>query len=272
MTPAVESTPGSRSREVLLGARAMSKSYGGLRAVSEASLDLYPGEVVALVGDNGAGKSTFVKMLSGVIAPDAGTLSVNGNEVRFGSPAHARKAGIETLHQNLALVDVFNVPENIFLGRELTRRHLGIVPVLDKTAMRSRTVELLQRIGANLPEIDRPVRAMSGGQRQAVAIARLLLNDVRLLIMDEPMAALGVDEGRKVLELISELRTRGLAVLIISHNLEHVFSVADRICVMKNGRIVGVVKTAESSHDRIVHMIVSGAQAQQAGVQGIATP
>jgi ABC-type sugar transport system ATPase subunit len=261
MTAAAATDQASRVREVLLSARALGKSYGGLRAVNEASLDLYPGEAVALVGDNGAGKSTFVKMLSGVIAPDAGSLAVNGGEVRFGSPAQARKAGIETLHQSLALVDVFNVPENIFLGRELTRRRLGVVPVLDKAAMRSRTVELLQRIGANLPDIDRPVRAMSGGQRQAVAIARLLLNEVRLLIMDEPMAALGVDEGRKVLELIAELRSRGLAVLIISHNLEHVFSVADRICVMKNGRIVGVVDTAHTSHDEIVRMIVSGAPA-----------
>jgi len=250
--------PAARPRELLLSARALSKSYGGLRAVNAASLDLFAGEVVALVGDNGAGKSTFVKMLSGVIMPDAGTLALHGIDVRFTSPTQAREAGIETLHQNLALVDVFNVPENIFLGRELSTRRLGVVPVLDKAAMRKRTMDLLQRIGANLPSIDRPVRAMSGGQRQAVAIARLLLNEVHLLIMDEPMAALGVDEGRKVLDLIVELRARGLTVLIISHNLEHVFSVADRICVMKNGTVVGVVGTTEASHDQIVRMIVSG--------------
>lgn len=250
--------PAPAEREVLLSARALSKSYGGLRAVNAVSIDLLAGEVVALVGDNGAGKSTFVKMLSGVIAPDAGTLALHGQIMRFHSPAQARKAGIETLHQSLALVDVFDVPENIFLGRELTTRRFGIVPVLDKSAMRSRTRDLLQRIGANLPAIDRPVRSMSGGQRQAVAIARLLLNEVHLLIMDEPMAALGVDEGRKVLELIVELRARGLTVLIISHNLEHVFSIADRICVMKNGNIVGVIATAGANHDQIVRMIVSG--------------
>jgi ABC-type sugar transport system ATPase subunit len=250
--------PVAERREVLLSARELCKSYGGLRAVNRASLDLHPGEVVALVGDNGAGKSTFVKMLSGVVAPDSGTLSLKGREVRFASPAQAREAGIETLHQSLALVDVFNVPENIFLGRELISRRLGIVPMLDKATMRKRTIDLLQRIGANLPSIDRPVRAMSGGQRQAVAIARLLLNEVHLLIMDEPMAALGVDEGRKVLDLIVELRTRGFSVLIISHNLEHVFSIADRICVMKNGNVVGVVTTAEASHDAVVRMIVSG--------------
>ena len=261
MNRLADPAPVAAPREILLSAHVLCKNYGGLRAVSEASLDLFPGEVVALVGDNGAGKSTFVKMLSGVITPDMGTLALHGRDVRFSTPAQARKAGIETLHQSLALVDVFNVPENIFLGRELTRRRFGVVPVLDKDTMRRRTIDLLQRIGANLPSIDRPVRSMSGGQRQAVAIARLLLNEVHLLIMDEPMAALGVDEGRKVLDLIAELRTRGLTVLIISHNLEHVFSVADRICVMKNGKIVGVVETAGASHDQIVHMIVSGAAA-----------
>lgn len=258
MKPNSALKPDASAREVLLGARALTKNYGGLRAVNAASLDLFAGEVVALVGDNGAGKSTFVKMLSGVILPDAGTLALHGRDVRFTSPTQARNAGIETLHQSLALVDVFNVPENIFLGRELSTRRLGVLPVLDKAAMRARTLDLLQRIGANLPSIDRPVRSMSGGQRQAVAIARLLLNEVHLLIMDEPMAALGVDEGRKVLDLIVELRARGLTVLIISHNLEHVFSVADRICVMKNGSVVGVVDTAGASHDQIVRMIVSG--------------
>jgi ABC-type sugar transport system ATPase subunit len=253
--------PHSATPEVLLGARGLSKRYGGLRAVNEASLDLHAGEIVALVGDNGAGKSTFIKMLSGVVVPDAGRIQLHGREVRFATPAQARAAGIETLHQNLGLVDVFDVAENIFLGRELVRRRLGLIPVLDKVAMRKRTQELLHRIGAKLPSIDRPVRAMSGGQRQAVAIARLLLNEVHLLIMDEPMAALGVDEGRKVLDLIVELRARGLAVLIISHNLEHVFSVADRICVMKNGSVVGVVRTADADHDRVVRMIVSGSVA-----------
>jgi ABC-type sugar transport system ATPase subunit len=260
-TTAAPAPAAGTTGSVLLCVRELAKSYGGLRAVNGASLDLYPGEVVALVGDNGAGKSTFVKMLSGVIHPDEGTLSMRGVPMRFSSPGDARAAGIETLHQSLALVDVFDVPENIFLGRELTTRRFG-VRMLDKAAMRSRTLELLERTGAKLPSIDRPVRAMSGGQRQAVAIARLLLNEVHLLIMDEPMAALGVDEGRKVLELIVGLRARGLSVLIISHNLEHVFSIADRICVMKNGNVVGVVRTAQSTHDQVVRMIVSGSPAQ----------
>lgn len=242
----------------LLSVRGLSKSYGGLHAVKSVSLDIRKGEVLALVGDNGAGKSSFIKMLSGVLPPDSGTLQLNSQEIRLSSPAEARRNGIETLHQHLGLVDVFNVQENIFLGREIQTRYLGIFPRLDQQTMRKKTLELLDRIGLKLPAVDAPVRSMSGGQRQSVAIARLLLNDVQLLIMDEPMAALGVDEGRKVLELITSLRAKGLSVLIISHNLEHVFNVADRIAVMKNGNLVDVVETGAVDHDQVVSMIVSG--------------
>ena len=244
--------------DTLLSVCGLSKSYGGLKAVKSVSLDIRRGEVMALVGDNGAGKSSFIKMLSGVMPPDEGTLSIEGQDVRLGGPTDARKHGIETLHQHLGLVDVFNVQENIFLGRELQTRRFGIFPTLDRASMRKQTLDLLARIGLKLPAIDAPVRSMSGGQRQSVAIARLLLEDVKLLIMDEPMAALGVDEGRKVLELIDSLRAKGLSVLIISHNLEHVFTVADRIAVMKNGNLVDVVETAGVDHDQVVSMIVSG--------------
>lgn len=254
---ASQSAPGLTNK-VLLSVRGLSKSYGGLQAVKSISLDIREGEVLALVGDNGAGKSSFIKMLSGVLRPDEGKLQIDGNDIRLNTPNDARDIGIETLHQHLGLVDVFNVQENIFLGREIQRRYFGIIPGLDHATMRRRTLELLERIDLKLPAINRPVRAMSGGQRQAVAIARLLLNDVRLLIMDEPMAALGVDEGRKVLELISGLRSKGLSVLIISHNLEHVFTVADRIAVMKNGSLVGLVDAATADHDQVVRMIVSG--------------
>lgn len=242
----------------LLAIRELSKSYGGLHAVKSISLDIKQGEVLALVGDNGAGKSTFIKMLSGVLAPNGGRIELDGRVLDLRSPSDARDAGIETLHQHLGLVDVFNVQENIFLGRELHRKIFGILPGLDHATMRKRTKELLHRIDLNTIALDRPVRSMSGGQRQAIAIARLLLNDVRLLIMDEPMAALGVDEGRKVLELICSLRAKGISVLIISHNLEHVFNVADRIAVMKNGSLVGVLETATADHDQVVRMIVSG--------------
>ena len=252
MNQAVDAAP-------ILSVREISKSYGGLHAVRQASIDIFAGEVVALVGDNGAGKSSFIKMLSGVMQPDAGSILVGGREMQFHSPADARSAGIETLHQSLGLVDVFDVRENLFLGRELTTTKWGVLPVIDTRAMRQRTEELLARIDLKLPSIDAKVRSMSGGQRQSVAIARLLLEeDVRLLIMDEPMAALGVNEGQKVLQLIDSLRTKGLSTLIISHNLEHVFTVADRIAVMKSGRLIDVVNTREVQHDDIVSMIMTG--------------
>ena len=242
----------------LLAVAGLTKTYGGVHAVEGVSLEIRPGEVVGLVGDNGAGKSTLIKMISGVVRPDGGTIRMRGQEVRMTSPTDAQALGIETLHQHLGLVDVFNVPENIFLGRELKRRLFGVVPSLDHKAMRRRTEELLSRMGARLPDLKRPVRSMSGGQRQSVAISRLLLGKVSLIIMDEPMAALGVDESRKVIELISSLRAEGLALLVISHNLEHVFTIADRIAVMKNGQVVGVVDRRHVEHDDVVTMIVSG--------------
>lgn len=244
--------------ETVLSAKGISKSYGGLQAVKPIDLDVRRGEVMALVGDNGAGKSSLIKMLSGVMPPDSGSITVGGKPVEFRSPADARALGIETLHQNLGLIDVFDVRENIFLGREIKTLKWGFLPMLDRAAMRTRTDELLKRIDLKLPSVDAKVRSMSGGQRQSVAIARLLLGEVRLLIMDEPMAALGVDEGRKVLELIDSLRAQGLTTLIISHNLEHVFAIADRIAVMKNGLLVDVVKVKDAKHDDVVSMIVSG--------------
>lgn len=248
----------SLARIPILSVHGLSKSYGGLHAVQQVSLEIYPAEVVALVGDNGAGKSSFIKMLSGVMEPDSGSIIVGGKEVRFQSPADARAAGIETLHQNLGLVDVFDVRENIFLGRELITLKWGVLPVIDRRAMRQKTQELLTRIGLQLPSIDAQLRSMSGGQRQSVAIARLLLEEVHVLIMDEPMAALGVNEGQKVLRLIDGLRAKGLSTLIISHNLEHVFSVADRIAVMKGGRLVDAVNVREVAHDDVVSMIMTG--------------
>ena len=241
--------------------RGLVKSYGGLRAVKEVDLDIYSGEVLAIVGDNGAGKSSLIKMLSGAIARDGGDILVRGEPVRIENPVDARELGIETLYQDLGLVEVFNVPQNIFLGREISCRRFGLIPSLDHAEMRRQTEDLLHRLDVNLPSLDRPVRAYSGGQRQAIAISRLLLRDVNLIIMDEPMAALGVDESNKVLRLIDTLRKKGEAIVVISHNLEHVFSVADRIAVMKNGSLVGVVRTEETTHDDVVTMIVSGRKA-----------
>lgn len=242
-----------------LSIRGLTKAYGGHIANDGINLDIMPHEVLALVGDNGAGKSTFIKMISGVHRPTSGSMRVEGREVEFTEPSAARRAGIETLHQNLSLVDVFTVQENIFMGRELQRRIGGLVPSLDHAGMRARTIELFDELGLPRPNMEKVVRALSGGQRQAVGIARLLLErNVRLIIMDEPMAALGVEESRLVLDLIGRLKERGFTVLIISHNLDHVFKIADRIAILKTGRMVGTVPRAEVEHDELVHTIVGG--------------
>lgn len=236
----------------------LSKNYGGLKALDAVSFNVNRGEVLALVGDNGAGKSTLVKALSGAQPPDSGHIEVNGQQVHLNSPRDADAAGIGCVHQGLGLVDTLNVPENVFLGRELQVKKFGFLTQLDHAGMRAKTIELLERFSVDLPRLNDPVIKRSGGQRQTVAISRLLLQDVSLVIMDEPMAALGVEEGRKVLELVSNMRAQGISIIIISHNLEHVFQIADRIAVLKNGRLVDIVTTAETTRDVVVKMITFG--------------
>ncbi len=236
----------------------LQKSYGGLRAVDDVTFDVYKGEILALVGDNGAGKSTLVKALAGAQPPDSGKIEIGDKPVPLRSPRDAEAAGIGCLHQGLGLVDALDVPENVFLGRELQTRVFGFLPQLDHSRMREQTIELLDRFGVHLPRLNDPVLRLSGGQRQTVAISRLLLQDVRLVIMDEPMAALGVEEGRRVLELVRNMRAEGISVIVISHNLEHVFQLADRIAVMKNGKLVGVVETTSTTRDAVVRMITFG--------------
>ena len=236
----------------------LQKSYGGLRAVDDVSIDVYRGEVLALVGDNGAGKSTLVKALAGAQPQDSGSIEIDDQPVSLRTPRDAEAAGIGCLHQGLGLVDALDVPENVFLGRELQTKIFGVIPQLDHSRMRSRTIELLDRFGIHLPKLNEPVMRLSGGQRQTVAISRLLLQDVRLVIMDEPMAALGVEEGRRVLDLVRSMRAEGISVIVISHNLEHVFQLADRIAVMKNGKLVDVVETASTTRDAVVGMITFG--------------
>ena len=234
------------------------KSYGGLRAVDAVTLDVHRGEVLALVGDNGAGKSTLVKALAGAQPPDHGRIEIEGEAVQLRTPRDAEAAGIGCLHQGLGLVDTLDVPENVFLGHELRTRLLGFIPQLDHRRMRERTIDLLDRFGVHLARLNDPVLKLSGGQRQTVAISRLLLKDARLVIMDEPMAALGVEEGRRVLELVRNMRAGGIGVVLVSHNLDHVFQLADRIAVLKNGRLVAVIETADATHDAVVRMITFG--------------
>lgn len=242
----------------LLSVLGIGKYYGGLKAVDDVSLDISPGEIVALCGDNGAGKSTLVKMLCGALRPDEGEILIEGRPVDFHSPKDATDAGIETVHQSLGLVDTLTVPENVFLGREKTFQLFGLFRQLDLAKMRAETRNLLERFGISVPKLNEPVFRLSGGQRQTIAISRLLLSEPSLLIMDEPMAALGVEEGRRVLNLVASMRDEGIAVMVISHNLEHVFQIADRIAVLKNGRLVGVVRTAETTREAVVGMITLG--------------
>jgi ABC-type sugar transport system ATPase subunit len=245
----------------LLEVRGISKSFGGVHAVQGVSFGIHHAEVVAIVGDNGAGKSTLIKMISGAYKRDQGEILWEGQPVQIGAPEDARRLGIETMYQDLALVGDVDAAGNIFLGREPMTRLFGLIPVLDRKAMRLESKRLLDRVKIQLPDLDVPVRQLSGGQRQATAIARFLLNDhARCIIMDEPTAALGVQESRKVTDLIRRLKAEGITVIVISHNLEHVFSVSDKIMVLRGGRLAGVRDTHTSTKQQIVSLIM-GAEA-----------
>ena len=237
-----------------LAARNVSKAFGGVQAVDDATLEFPAHSVTAIVGDNGAGKTTLIKILSGVLQPDTGHVEVGGEPIRFASPAAARAVGIETVHQDLALADHRSVVENLFIGREPTRG-AGPLAILDKRRMRHDTVRVLADLNVKIPSVSQQVRRLSGGQRQAIAIGRAVHWGSRILIMDEPMAALGLQEAKRVSELIAGLAARGLTQIIVSHNLDHVFALATRIAVMRLGRVVGVRETAETDHEEIVRMV-----------------
>ena len=236
----------------------LTKSYGGLKAIEEITLEIRKGEILSLVGDNGAGKSTFVKTLAGAQLPDSGHIEIDGEDVRLDSPKKAGFYGIGCLHQGLGLIDTLNVPENVFLGRELQKKVLGIFPQLDYQRMRNETRDLLNQFSIKLPKLNDAVVNLSGGQRQTIAISRLLLQKVKLVIMDEPMAALGVEEGSKVFNLIEKMRSENVSVLIISHNLEHVLKLSDRIAVMKNGKLIKVLEAQNTSREEVVKLITFG--------------
>jgi D-xylose transport system ATP-binding protein len=230
------------------------KNFGGIHALKGVSLSIFPGEVVALVGHNGAGKSVLVQIVSGVFAADEGSIRVDGQLVHFRSPADARNAAIETIYQTLALADNLDAPANFFLGREL-RKSFGF---LDKKRMAEVTASALTALNPQFTEIKRPVREMSGGQRQAIAIARAVHFKAKCLIMDEPTAALGPHETAQVGELILRLRDKGLGILVVSHDVRDVLRLADRIAVLKSGILVGIVDAADANEDVIVDMIIRG--------------
>lgn len=230
------------------------KSFGGVRAVDGVSLSLYPGEVVAVLGHNGAGKSTLMKLLAGAFPIDQGEIRVNGAPATLATPADAQARGIETIYQTLALADNLDSVSNLFLGRELKNRW----GLLDDFAMERAAREVFRRLNPNFRNIRVPVRALSGGQRQVVAISRAIHFRARTLIMDEPCAALGPEETRMVHELVRQLKAAGVGIFLISHDLPDVFGLSDRLCVMKNGRAVGTYRTAEVTEDEVLGMIIAG--------------
>ena len=240
--------------EAMLRAEAISKSFGPVVALNDVTLDIVAGEITGLVGDNGAGKSTLVKVISGVVRPDAGTITFDGRRADFASPAEARASGIETVYQDLALAGNMTVWANLYLGREIVHGP-RFMQVLDKRAMIARTGEMLRQFIANVPPIDEPVEALSGGQRQIVAIARAGAWGSKLILMDEPTAALGVAETRAVEDVIRGLKARRLSVLVISHNLDQIFRITDRIVVLRRGRMIGARETRTTKPDEIVAMI-----------------
>ncbi|MFO1073488.1 MAG: ATP-binding cassette domain-containing protein [Geminicoccaceae bacterium] len=242
----------------LLEVRGLAKHFGAIRALDDFSMLIRPGEVVALAGDNGAGKTTLIKTISGVFRPSAGEIRLKGEPVSFATPQEARDQGIETIYQDLALADNLSIGANIFLGREPMRRAFGFLPVLDRRKMAEAARETMALLDFHVSRLDAPVSNFSGGQRQAVAIGRAVHWDAQILIMDEPTAALGVPEQRKVISLIHQLKAQGRGIIFISHNLQDIFAVSDRIIVMRRGIKAGERRIADTTHDEVVKLMIGG--------------
>jgi fructose transport system ATP-binding protein len=241
--------------EVILETRDLTKHYGGVQALEGANFALRQGEHVAIMGDNGAGKSTFVRQITGVEQPTRGEIIFNGNTVQFAGPIDAREAGIETVFQTLALADDLDVPDNLFLGREKTLINLGPFSILDYKGMREATLAGLEKTAVKIPNIRNTIRHMSGGQRQCVAIARTATFHSKLTIMDEPTAALGVQETAQVENIIRNLKEQGESLILVSHNMRQVFDLVDRIVVFRRGRIVANLNKDETDGQDVVAYI-----------------
>ena len=252
--------------DIVLETRGLTKRYGGVHALEEANFTLARGEHVAVVGDNGAGKSTFVRQITAVEQKSAGQVFFDGREVNFAGPLAAREAGIETVFQNLALADDLDVPSNLYLGREILSVRLGPFSILNRRAMKEATLRALEMTAVKIPNVDNTIRNMSGGQRQCVAIARAAAFASKLIIMDEPTAALGVQETGQVENIIRGLKERGVPLILISHNLRQVFDLVDRIVVFRRGRIVASLRRDETDGNDIVSYItgVKGGEASYA--------
>ena len=243
----------------VLDVKSISKRFGGVQALDDVSIHLNEGEVLALAGDNGAGKSTLIKVVSGVYHPDDGDIIFNNENIQLDNPRFAREKGIETIYQDLALADNLNVGANIFLGREPMITKFG-VPIIDRELMLSESKKVLKNLEINIPEssLEEPVGKLSGGQRQAVAIGRALYWNAKLLIMDEPTAALGVPEQRNVMDLIKKLKEQKVSIIFISHNLTDIFQASDRIVVLRRGIKAGEKMISETNSDETVKLMVQG--------------
>ena len=249
-----------RTGTPLVEMRDVSVSFGGIKAVDRVTVDLYPGEVVGLLGHNGAGKSTLIKCLSGAYSMDAGEILIDGQKVDIQNPRDARKHNIETIYQTLALADNLDAASNLFLGRELVTP-MGFV---DDAKMEAETRKIMGRLNPNFRKFADPVKALSGGQRQSVAIARAVYFNARILIMDEPTAALGPQETRMVAELINQLKEQGIGIFLIEHDVHSVMDLCDRASVMKNGQLVGTVNVDEVTDEDILSMIILGKKPETA--------
>jgi D-xylose transport system ATP-binding protein len=249
----VESTPDT-SASCLVQMRNINKAFGGVHAVEDASINLYAGEVVALLGHNGAGKSTLMKMLAGAYPIDSGEVLISGSPVQIKTPLDAQKLGIESIYQTLALADNLDSVANLFLGREL----LTFWRTLDDHRMDAEARKVFSRLNKNFKNIQTPVRRLSGGQRQVVAISRAIYFNARILIMDEPTAALGPEETAMVGNLVRQLKAEGVGIFLICHDMHEVFSLSDRLAVMKNGKVVGTYNTPDVTEDEVLGMIIGG--------------
>jgi fructose transport system ATP-binding protein len=259
------SANGATSDTPLIQARGLTKRYGTIVAADGVDLDIGRGEIIAIVGDNGAGKSTLIKMISGAVTPDAGEVAVDGRPVTIRSPIEARALGIETIYQDLAMAPNLDVVTNIYLGRERKRGGpLGLLGLVDRKAMRDEARTHLADLKINIPKLSgSAVESLSGGQRQSVAIARAMVWASKLVIMDEPTAALGVAQSQAVLDIVKEVRSRGISVAIISHILPHVLELADRIVVMRHGRKVADLPAGELDEHKLIELIVGIRTAQE---------
>ncbi len=251
--PAAQATPSARGVP-LVEMRNMRIAFGGVHAVDDVTVDLYPGEVIGLVGGNGAGKSTLIRALSGAHPADSGQILINGEPVTISNPRDAKQYGIETIYQTLALADNVDAAANMFLGRELTTRSGS----LDDSAMESATRKVMGRLNPKFKNFKTPVKSLSGGQRQSVAIARAVHFNAKILIMDEPTAALGPAETAQVRDLVAQLKNEGIGIFLISHDIHDVFDLSDRISVMLQGKLVGTVDKTKVTMDEVLAMIIIG--------------